>query len=77
MRWHDWAWTDQGHWRGEGIWGRQRLDVEGKLDSRGKRWMDGSKRVKIRELADVVVGGRSHHSLSVGDIIRVSLRSGI
>ncbi len=39
--------------------------------------MDGSKRVKIRELADVVVGGRSHHSLSVEDIIRVSLRSDI
>ena len=53
------------------------MGVAGKLDSHGKRWMIGSRRVKIRELAVEVVGGRSHHLLSVGEIIRVSLRSDI
>ena len=37
--------------------------------------MDGWRRVRLWELADVVAGGRNHHSLSVREMIRVSLRS--
>ena len=39
--------------------------------------MDGSRRVKIWNFVDVVVGGRSHHSLLVREMTRVSLRSGM
>lgn len=39
--------------------------------------MHGSTQVKIWKLADVVAGGRSHHSLLVWKITKVSLRSGM
>ena len=37
--------------------------------------MDGSRRAKTWGLAGVVLGDRSHHSLLVWEIMRVSLRS--
>ena len=56
---------------------RRRPDVGGRLGSRGRRWRVGSRRAMIWGLADVVFGGRNHHSLFMREIMRVSLRPGM